>query len=126
LDDHYIPKILNILFADNYDTQYRFYQIVHHDKSFEMCDVEPDSFEINICKMEHDKTFLNYGKLYNISSDMLVSDIKFLIFCLKKIPVQCQHITFNEIILDDDNTLEYYQIMSKSLIYLETINDSLV
>jgi hypothetical protein len=82
------------------------------------------SFELHILEtnnISNKTTNINPFSLFNMDSTILVLDIKFLIQLFEKIPISRQKIYFNEQILDNNNTLGSYNIISTTLVHLEII-----
>jgi len=71
---------------------------------------------------EFSKNFFKPFCIYNMDSNTLVSDIKFLITYFKNIPAAKQQMVFNGKILKDDRILASYKINSRVVIQLLIIN----
>lgn len=51
----------------------------------------------------------------NINSDMLIADIKFIISIFAKIPINNQILIYKNIEIEDDKTLDFYEIFNTSI-----------
>ncbi|XWV25657.1 putative ORFan [Tupanvirus deep ocean] len=79
-----------------------------------------NEFDLHISHM-HNNTQQSFINLSNMDSEILISDVKFLVsfFSKGKIPVRNQILTYCEETLMDDKTLGFYKITALSSVCLE-------
>ncbi|XWV26648.1 putative orfan [Tupanvirus soda lake] len=83
---------------------------------------DSSEFELYITRVQ-DNSKQGFISLLNMDSDILISDVKFLValFSNEKIPAKNQILTYCEQTLMDDKTLGFYKITASSLVCLELL-----